>query len=264
MNPLMFGTSDRQLFGVFHPGNSANHSGIGVLLCPAFGQEYMRSHRAYRQLALMLSKQGHEVFRFDYYGTGDSSGDDSEILVSEAIKDVAAAAEEFRETTNFSKLVLVGLRLGASIALSYSATQSESISVILWDPVLNGETYLTEMLDNVPNLSTSNGETLNPNDNQQTWGFNGFPITPTMRGELRQLDLAKLSFSVPARLRVISSQDREEYSTFTYAMGANASVNLADYEHVPSHGDWNDIDDYGGALLHSEIIKKIVDWVGDE
>ena len=55
MNPFFFGESERALFGLYHPPKSATVRELGVVLCYPMGQEYMRAHRAFRQLALILS-----------------------------------------------------------------------------------------------------------------------------------------------------------------------------------------------------------------
>src|SRR5215217_413896 len=78
MNPLYFGSSQKPLYGVYHPPKSQPGRPVrttGVVLCYPLGQEYMRAHRAFRQLATLLTKSGFPVLRFDYYGTGDSGGD---------------------------------------------------------------------------------------------------------------------------------------------------------------------------------------------
>ena len=61
MNPFYFGTSQRPLFGIHHPPKSSDVRASGVVLCPAIGQDYMRTHRGLKQLALQLSKAGFHV-----------------------------------------------------------------------------------------------------------------------------------------------------------------------------------------------------------
>ena len=55
-----------------------------MVLCYPGGQEYIRSRRAFRQLAIRLSSAGFPVLRFDYHGCGDSSGDDDEGKISQS------------------------------------------------------------------------------------------------------------------------------------------------------------------------------------
>ena len=75
IEPFYFGTSSKPLFGCYHVPQSALRRDCGVLFCAPMGSEYVRFHRAYRQLADRLAKAGFPVLRFDFYGCGDSSGD---------------------------------------------------------------------------------------------------------------------------------------------------------------------------------------------
>ena len=69
---------------------------LGAVLCAPWGQEYMRTHRALRQLATQLDRAGIHVFRFDYFGTGDSSGDSDAGTPLRWIEDIRSAADEPR------------------------------------------------------------------------------------------------------------------------------------------------------------------------
>ena len=53
MTPMYFGSSTSPLYGVYHApmGHDRNQ---GVLLCYPFGQQYMRAHRAFRQMTTQL------------------------------------------------------------------------------------------------------------------------------------------------------------------------------------------------------------------
>lgn len=69
-----------------------------MVFCHPLGDEYIRFHRAYRQLAVRLSQVGFPVLRFDLYGCGDSSGDSAEITVQQWLTDIATAVAEIRRS----------------------------------------------------------------------------------------------------------------------------------------------------------------------
>ncbi|MGB5325788.1 MAG: hypothetical protein WBN40_10245, partial [Pseudomonadales bacterium] len=75
MDSFFVGIPEKQIFATFLPARDAENIKGGVLLCYPFGQEYLRAHRAFRQLATMLSRSGFHVLRIDYPGSGDSFGD---------------------------------------------------------------------------------------------------------------------------------------------------------------------------------------------
>ena len=75
--PIVFGPAHAQLFGLHHAPDPETARGTGVILrCNALGYEAMCAHRTYRHLAERLARAGFNALRFDYHGTGDSSGDD--------------------------------------------------------------------------------------------------------------------------------------------------------------------------------------------
>ncbi|KQO71670.1 alpha/beta fold hydrolase [Methylobacterium sp. Leaf89] len=127
------------LFGWVHPAAGRR----GVLLCGACGFEQMAAHRPWRALADRLAAAGCPTLRFDYPGEGNS-GDPGEVRVSANVAAIRRAMRFLRETTGVTEIVLVGLRLGANLALL--AAQEESVDrLVLLAPAATGRAYLREM-----------------------------------------------------------------------------------------------------------------------
>jgi uncharacterized protein len=119
---------------------------VAALLCNPFGQEALRCHRAFRLLADKLAKIGVPSLRFDYYATGDSPGDDGEGDLPRWRRDVLQAHEALALRSGAARIVWIGLRLGACVALSAAAlSPTPPARVLLWDPVLDGPRYLEEL-----------------------------------------------------------------------------------------------------------------------
>ncbi len=117
-----------------------------VVLCNPFGEEAARAHRAYRVMARKLQDAGYAAMRFDYAGTGDSSGDIDDFGIDAWIQDIEAAADALRAESGVSRIVLVGLRLGATLAaLCAQRGRLRAAHVLLWDPVVDGAEYLREL-----------------------------------------------------------------------------------------------------------------------
>lgn len=267
MNPFFFGTSKKPLFGLYHPphaGTPARQQ--GVVLCYPFGMEYMRCHRAFRQLALLLSKKGFHVLRFDYYGTGDSGGDGEEVSFQQWQSDIDMAVEELKDTAAVNSVTIIGLRLGAALALNYAKQNAQAVDrVVLWDPVVRGIDYMDEVLQ-------SNNSDLEPVKTDQsiphgvmpsdTIGINGFPLTPLMADELAKIDLLSTATIEVKNVLSIFSHEREEF----YKLGSVLSSNVENFteKHIPSAGNWNEVDKFGGVLLPQEVIQNIVLWLTEE
>jgi alpha-beta hydrolase superfamily lysophospholipase len=149
--PIHFGVHGRPLFGFYHPPETAGAEwrDVAVVLCNPLGSDHTRSERTYRHLAERLAAAGFPTIRFDFFGTGDSGGDELEAgLVQAWIEDVGAAVAEARARSGATKVALVGLRLGATLALLYSSTPSVSEgvdSLVLWSPCVSGGAFVSEI-----------------------------------------------------------------------------------------------------------------------
>ena len=129
-------------FGWYHPG-SAN---LGVVLCGPHGYEELCAHRHWRDLARDLSAHGLPTLRFDYPGTGDSAGDDDmPHRVQAWVDGIHAAIHTLRRISGVNRVALVGLRLGAMLAVA-AAEQTDGLGalVLLASPG-SGETYIREL-----------------------------------------------------------------------------------------------------------------------
>lgn len=245
MEFMYIGESSNKLLGVYSPPSTAPVNDAAVLLCYPFGQEYMRAHMAFRQLASMLSRLGLPTMRFDYYGTGDSYGESNEIALSVWQENTELAVEELRNMTGCSQVYLVGLRLGAAIAAGVSATRSDIKRLVLWDPVIKGAAYLEE-------IRRGSYEVMQ----DEEWYVLGYPMPLAFRDEIRQVDLTQLPFSERLQILLVVSNEDKQFDTFRYAKN-----HRAEYQIVPSLRDWNYVDDVGGILLPRKLVSAIVSWV---
>ena len=250
MNPILFGTSRQPLFGVYQPSKARRARETGVVLCYPVGQEYMRAHRAFRQLALLLTKAGFHVLRFDYFGTGDSSGESDEGSVARWVRDAGIAADELKDTTGVSRVAFVGLRLGAALAAMAAAERRDVAGVVMWDPVLDGRAHVEELLGGVAPAAT------------ETVGVLGFPLTPGLRTELASTNASTLRVAPETRLRIVTSEERPDCRTLCDALVGRGT--RASYECIATPGNWNEVDNYGSVLIPQAVIQAIVAFLVQE
>jgi hypothetical protein len=157
--PFFFTRGPARLFGFLHAPTGGSASGF--VLSHPFAEEKLWSHRVFVSVARALAERGHAVLRFDYMGAGDSSGLTPETSLDTHLQDLRTAIGEFsRRMPQLTSIGLAGLRLGASFAAltAEAAVDDEALALvrgaplILWDPVLDGESYFQELLRS--NLST--------------------------------------------------------------------------------------------------------------
>jgi pimeloyl-ACP methyl ester carboxylesterase len=259
MNPLFFGDSERPLYGVYHPPRTRDPRDHGVVLCYPVGQEYMRAHRAFRQLATLLSKSGFPVLRFDYFGTGDSSGAADAGSFDQWLKDIGTAIDELKDNAGIEHVTLVGLRLGAALAAQVQAARTDVSNVVLWDPIVIGAAYLGELI-----ATTEAGDAARRAiaDDADVVGINGFTWTRTLRAALNTVTPETFPIKANTRVALLVSGERPDYERLReryVSLNGNFTFRC-----LPSPGDWAYIDAYGSALLPQDIIQGIVAHVNQE
>jgi alpha/beta superfamily hydrolase len=149
MMPLFFGADDQQLYGVYEAAHNSGPASRAVVLCNPVGNEYIHAHRTMRNLSSRLSKAGFHVLRFDYYGTGDSSGGSDEGSPQRWCENIKAAMLELQEMTGAARMSLIGLRFGANLAAEVAARAPETInSLALWEPLADSDEVIAQAPDN--------------------------------------------------------------------------------------------------------------------
>jgi pimeloyl-ACP methyl ester carboxylesterase len=233
------------LFGSYAPAPDPDVPEAVAVLCYPFGQEYMRAHRAYRQLSVLLSRRGVPVLRFDYHGTGDSAGEGTEASLDRWVHNTRAAMDEARRRSGATRVYLAGLRLGAAVAALAAQGQREVGRVVLWDPIVSG----TRMLEEMEESAASPGDAM--------WWVNGFPCPLALRREVEPVSLLALDFPEEARITQVLSHRREEFESLAAHLEAHEGGFVT--RHVPSPSDWNYSDDVGGILLPRDMVRAVVD-----
>ena len=252
MNPFFFGRSERPLFGLFTRGRSDGAvatAGRAILLCYPIGPEYLRAHRAFRQLNTLLNRGGSHVLRFDYSCTGDSGGAGTEATLDGWLDDVDWAIDELLDTAGTDSLDLVGLRWGAAFGALAARERDEVRRLILWDPVISGSEYFAEVLPGPPPSGTV--------------GIEGYPFSVELRAALEGIDLrSQLSEGNPIPTDILVSAERPSYRELHEALSGAGRPSRLDV--VPSPGNWSEVDPFGDALIPQDIIRAVVDRLLEE
>lgn len=145
MTPTVFGPPGRRLVGFYHPPEKSSASQTAVLMCCPWGHEATRVHRLYRVIAERLARQGIAVLRFDYFGAGDSPGDDTEGEMTGWQGDMLAAHAELARLSSPRTVGWIAARLGATLAVQAAAQAPGLQRLVLWDPIVDGAAYVREL-----------------------------------------------------------------------------------------------------------------------
>jgi alpha-beta hydrolase superfamily lysophospholipase len=248
--PLYFGARG-ELFGFFH--STAEPARKAVLLCPPLGQDQIRCHRLYRQLAHALVAEGMAVLRFDYYGSGDSAGASADVDWDRCVADTVTAAAELRARSACEQVVAFGARLGGSIALA-AAPIAGFAGLVTWDPVLDGDSYVARLDAMQAELRVDAKRFVKPRETADVAAqWLGFAISERLRRQLIALRLEPSS----APTLVLDSLSATPTRSWQSLDGDHTTVRT-----LQPPTPWDDLNRLELAILSHPLIQAVAGHVG--
>lgn len=257
LEPFYFGDPQKQLYGIYHLPAIETKRDEGVMLCYPLPQEYMSYHWAFRQLGELLSNVGFHVLRFDYFGTGDSAGESTEVNIDQWKSDILTAADELKNKHKLKKISIIGLRFGATLAFQACTDGVKVDDLILWDPVLNGKRHIKE-LEQIRNELKNNympraRKALIDSDYKELLGY---PFSFEHRKSIMQIDLFHHSLPNAKRITTLATQENDEYvrlKEYLYSNGRSA-----DYQIIKDVSSWGKLTNILDVQFPSKILHRVV------
>ena len=194
MEAFFIQAQERQLFALLY--RALGPSVGAVLYLHPFAEEMNKSRRMAALQARALAARGYAVLQLDLSGCGDSAGDFGDATWAGWQRDSHAALAWLRAHCP-GPLLLWGLRTGASLAVALATSSADITRLILWQPVLAGDQFITQFL----RIKLA-GEMLSGEGAQNTKGLlatlsqgtavevGGYCLAPAMAHELSAFKLA--------------------------------------------------------------------------
>lgn len=262
IEPFYFGCSAKPLFGCYHAPKAEPARDCGVVLCYPIGQEYIHSHRAYRQLAVRLSSVGFPVLRFDYYGSGDSSGNCEQGRIRQWLADISTAIDEIRRRSGLVRVCLVGLRLGGTLSVIAGAERGDIEGIVLWEPVVSGRAYIEELTTiHQDMLRDSYMEPKHRTIGENTTEILGFPITSHVLMELEKIDLFTIRQKPANNILLIESHAEDGDGRLGNCLQGMATH--VEYQELLNSPIWREDANQPNVLVPHETLQSVVSWMAE-
>ena len=250
--PIVFGAAQAWCFGWFHAARLPAR-GIGAVLCRPMGQEVHTTYDTYTQLAELLAQAGFAVVRFDYQGTGDSAGKDSDPdRVLAWIDSTKLAIEEVKRLGGVSRVALFGVRLGATLAARAASEIGGVESLVMWAPCATGRAFAREL----------RASSVRRSSHEQDAGAGdmlalGYTYTAQTIQDLNTLDAVHLALPPASRVMLIGRDDLPAEGPLRAAYQA-MDVDVS-YQVLPGYSDMM-VEAHVGHVA-GETLAAIVDWL---
>jgi peptidoglycan/xylan/chitin deacetylase (PgdA/CDA1 family)/alpha-beta hydrolase superfamily lysophospholipase len=249
--PLWIGGGKSALFGLLHtPGAAAGRRAAAVVVVPPLGYEAICAHRALKSLAERLAERGFFALRYDHPGAGDSAGEATDgITVTILLDGVARVIETAKRECATDRVVLVGLRAGALLALKAAEGRADVSSLVLWAPPPTGRSYVRELraLGGFGAAERSNAARVEE--------VAGFAYSPEMLEDLAELDAPRITPPKTATILIVPRDDVP--APPLHALGPWASA--AELQAWPGYADT--VRDPHDVRLPEILLDGVAEWI---
>jgi hypothetical protein len=186
------------------PPEEKNPVGTVCVFYP-FAEERKGAVRIACEFAGFLAENGFAVLLFDYSGTGESSGEFSEISILQILKGCKCALKYCRDFAKCKNLPLyiLGMRLGSTFALeALKGYQWNIKSAFLFSPVLDGAGWLKENIRRSKFRGGSGGVEVE-HDGDKYIDIDGYLYNKNFYDELSGLNVSSVDKAVSDKINII-------------------------------------------------------------
>ena len=142
--PMWLSTTEGNLYAV-ECAPQGSTVGPPVVIAAPDGEEHAWAARTLVTVARGLAHHGSTVYRFDYLGQGESEGEYESTTWTTRLADLNAAVQIAQRRTGQEPIVL-GVRLGATLALAALKRGTPVAGLVLWEPVVDAAQYVHQLL----------------------------------------------------------------------------------------------------------------------
>jgi exosortase A-associated hydrolase 2 len=251
-----------RLSGVIHAPAGAP---VGsVLICEPLFEERKSAHRTLVDLARILCADGLGVLRFDYRGCADSEGDFPDFSVPDWLADIRAATDCMRQRFPGKPAGVLGLRLGATLALTAMAEPGAAPFDFsaLWEPVVSGRDYLdTELRKKLMKEMMTFGKSRCTREALMAdlaagrgIDFDGYRISPGLHRDLCARDLLQARDGLPRSCLIIGigPSGRAPQTLSQLAGALKAELRMAREQPI-----WSLV----GLVSCPDLLRDTHDWI---
>ena len=256
--PLLFGDPGRTLFGLLHSRTASHELQPGaLLLCAPLLQEGIRSHRALWALAESMAAGGSAALCFDWYGTGDSAGEDFELSLPGMLADLDTAALALAARSGDERIEYLALRSAALPLLAWLGARAQPVELILWDPQLVGSGVVESWHQQHQAQLHGTGRYPHARHEPDPDDLLGFRVDSGLLSALSTLDHTRSPLPRGSRVRLALWQRDDDIERFIQTQRDNGvHVDVVELEDSDRPG-WEDPAQFGAQAFPRRSVTRL-------
>ena len=137
------------VYGVLHAASPGRPEAPVVVHVHGLGVEQITLYRQEVLAARAAAARGFPVIRYHSRGHGDSAGASADVTLATLVEDARAAADEAKRRTGRTRVVWLGVRMGALVAALAGGPRSgrdDAAGFVLWEPVAKPAEFFGQQL----------------------------------------------------------------------------------------------------------------------
>lgn len=219
-----------------------------MLHLPAFGDEMNKARAMTARAARTFAHAGIAVLQVDWEGCGDSSGEHRDATLARWVANARVALEWLRARhPGVATPWLWALRAGA-LLVGPLVAQQPGVSLLLWQPVVNGKQYLTQLLRlrTAGALANTGGDASSTKAlrarlaSGEVLEIGGYDLSPTLADELEAATFAiPVAQTAPVIWLEVSSSERASLSAAATGAARGAVVTA---KTIAGPGFWQSVE----------------------
>lgn len=147
--PFFFEVDGSPVYAVLHEAAPGRYAPPVVVHVHGLGVEGITLYRQEVLTARAAAVAGFPVLRFHARGHGDSAGAAGDVTLATLVADARAAADEAKRQTGATRVIWLGVRLGALVAACAGGPRSgrdDAAAFVLWEPVAKPADFFRQQL----------------------------------------------------------------------------------------------------------------------
>jgi pimeloyl-ACP methyl ester carboxylesterase len=144
--PLFFPSHGCPLYGMFCRPTGEDRKETALIACHGVGLEHAITSRMTALAVRRAAELGYPALLYHSRGHGDSAGDFAEVTFESLVEDALSAEECLFQLSDARRVVWLGLRLGALVAVEAAIRHPGSVGLVLWEPVASGTEYFRQLV----------------------------------------------------------------------------------------------------------------------